>query len=144
MPRLIYFLPCSKVIVDREDRLASLISIIERVNIHLGPETPLDDDMAIPISWTIATEWRPSPEDVDKTFEQHVELIYATGKIAYDVTVTFRMESKRHKQLINLSGLPAAVPGDLVLKLSLREATKGSRWKNISEYVIEISHQRSG
>lgn len=142
MPKLLIFAPCQKVIVG-QDSATSLISITEGFVIDVQESVP--KDAALPMTWSILTLWHKEGEsEENRIYEQRIESELAGAeKKAVDVTQEFVIskEFRNTRNVVEIQGFPIGLPGELVLKLSLRE--KGQEdWLPIAEFPLEIVYGR--
>ena len=140
MPKLLFFVPCQKVIVDEQEHSASVISIIEGLTAILP--TPIPEKAQIPLNWSIVTLWYQLPEDEGKSFEQRTAVILPNGETAASAVIPFQMGQQNHRNVVSVFGYPIAQSGQHVIRLELREVGDDSReWQLMSEYPLTLAHK---
>lgn len=143
MPRLLLFIPCEKVILSSEDNTASLITILETLQIHVTSdgESSSKQPVIIPLRWCAVTMWAWNQEDEGKQFEQDVRLFNATGELILNGITPFSkvQENPKHRIINNLTGFPLREPGEYSLALFLREVGN-SKWIKKADYQIIVSY----
>jgi hypothetical protein len=146
MPKLLYFLPCDRVILS-QDLTVSLITLIENVNISIpvGEAVGLPDEAGVPKEWNVISSFEWEDLDAGKTYEQRVYLVLSNGRVAVDIVASISSEpgKKRSRNIVKLLGFPVAPMGDAALRLAIREVGQEG-WQEISEYTIGIIHNQDG
>jgi hypothetical protein len=140
MPKLMAFLPCERVVIDQEDNLMSIVSIIERINVHVSPEVPIPPGVVAFSNWVLVAIWRGIAQEVGKSYEQHLQVIQPGGKIDVDAILPFDMTDIWFKSKIKMQGFPVDTPGDVLLRMSIREAHHDGKWQKAGEYPIMVLH----
>ncbi len=102
----------------------------------------MPEEEAVPIPWHLIAQWRRLPEDEEKQFEQRIQLILPNGKITHESSNTFNLQSNSYRHVLRFTGMPVGLPGNLLLRLSVREANTTQRWKNVTEYPLEVHYER--
>jgi hypothetical protein len=142
MLKLQTFLPCEKVIIDKEE-LASLINVLDSINVELNDKTALREDAASLLDWIIFTVWRKTDiTDGGKRYEQRVELLSPDGQQIFEVLQPFNV-NKTHfnfRVLTKIGAIPIGKKGNLTLKIYLREAGDSNEWQRKGEYPIGVIH----
>jgi hypothetical protein len=140
MPKLLHMVACENVIFDREDNTASLIILIEGININTQDALP--EDAELPTRWCVYTMWRRRDGDEGKTFEQKVEMISPSGRIAkqHDTPFAFQQGKKNHRVKLYMFGLPIGEVGTWSINASLREKNDEAQWDAVASLPFEVSH----
>lgn len=143
MPRLLYFVACSKAITSQEDNSLSLIALLEGIEITVVPGADPDESTKVPISWVAMVQWMRLLDDADREFEIRLQLIQPDGRIALEGTNVFSMEKQPMLRTpFNVAGFPVSQAGVSELHLSIREPAVAGDWVEVATYPIEIAHNR--
>jgi hypothetical protein len=142
MPKLIVFAPCQKIIVDREDSLVSAISLINGMIVEVPADSPLPDNVETFSPWAVLATWLKEPGDEGKRFEQRLQILSPSGIERGGGTLEFEMTARTHNNTMKGQTLPVSEPGELTLRLSLREANSSTDWAIKAEFPLEIIHQK--
>ncbi|MEO6727189.1 MAG: hypothetical protein ABIU20_08080 [Blastocatellia bacterium] len=141
MPKLVYFLPCDRVIVSQEQTI-SLITLIENVilNIPEEKEAELPDDAIVPKEWNAISSYRWEPDDLGKEYEQRVSLTLENDRISTDSIEKIPREDGKFSSrvIIQSQAFPIKPQGEAVLRLAIREVGQ-ENWQVIAEYKIAIN-----
>ncbi|HEY0462188.1 MAG TPA: hypothetical protein VGC97_23845 [Pyrinomonadaceae bacterium] len=138
MLKLLYFVPCEKVILSI-DKVTSLINTIDGV--YVPPSMVIHPGAAIVFSWhTIAFWYRADEMDKGKEFEQQVELYRPDKVLEFSVREKFRIVKDRYRVFTNIGAFPVGMAGELWLKLSIRESETENEWTLMSEYPLYVVH----
>jgi hypothetical protein len=141
MPKLIHFVACEKVIVDELLKSVSLISVLESLTVPVSGELP--EDAGAPLMWAILALWRREEGEEDKYFEQRVQMFVPNGEKFAEEAIAFQMYKLNHRVRQGFVGIRVGIPGDIILKLSVRPAGGEDEWKEVAEYPIHILHELS-
>ena len=144
-----FFVPCERVSLDAQDKMASLLGIIQGFTVTAVtsdlPQIPIigaisedNPKEVIPLRWTVFALWRKVPSDDGKKFVQACELIKPNGKQSFRQELEFEMTATFHRNTHNIFGFPTEEPGDYKLKLFLKE---DKEFKFVCEYPIDVSHK---
>ncbi len=139
MPRLLNFLPCRNVLINRDDNVPSAIGIITGLSLGLSQELPdpIPDDEGISLAWGIISTWLREEGDEGKEFEQEVRLILPNNRVGPKFTIDFHMNGKTYHTTMNITGFPLVPQGTVLLKSFWHE--KGQdEWHEAGEYPIEV------
>jgi hypothetical protein len=144
MPRLLIFAPWEKLIIGLGDSSASLIGILQAVQVNPKPgsrdQSP--QNITLPMSWVIFTLWHREPgEDVSIGYEQRVALISPMNKVLLESVTAFVMEKESHRIGNTIFGLPVGESGTHMLKLSLRRSDS-TAWKEVSSFPLTVTYPR--
>ncbi|MBI3894971.1 MAG: hypothetical protein HY313_03480 [Acidobacteria bacterium] len=146
MPSLVLFVPCERVALDYVDSSASLIGIFQGFTATKIPKIdgPADvpqgpgylvKEPTIPIRWCAFSLWRKLPDDENKGFEQVVQLLTPSGKESFNISLSFKMEHKFHRNTAYVNNFPVGEAGDYLLRLFL----KGPEGELLEKAVYPIS-----
>lgn len=140
MPKLLIFAPCEKLILSQEN-VASLISVMEAINVNVGADVPAD--AVLPIRWEVLTLWQRQPDDpVGTRYEQRLDVLRPDGVIVSNTISGFEIfeQATNYRNIASLFGLPIGQQGRCSIKLFLRVVNQDSEWGEIAEYSIAILH----
>jgi hypothetical protein len=134
MPRLVLFVPCDRVIFGFGDMSASLIIILQDLQIANPP-------IVSPIvfhHFSVFSQWYKLESDEGKTFEQRIALTYGEEKPLLENIATFQMTQQWHRISANFQAFPPLKPVEYALTLSVREQGN-SQWPSpIASYPINV------
>jgi hypothetical protein len=141
MPKVLLFVPCEKVIVDRDNTL-SLISVLETITINIprSEQANLPKGAAVPLRWYALSLWRREPEDEGRRYEQRTRFV-RDGDDLLPVNVQpipFLVAYKTFRNVVTLNGFPIVPEGECLIRLAIREAGQGI-WREVAEYPIYVS-----
>jgi hypothetical protein len=144
MIKLLYFLPCEKVLMPGEEPgPASLIGVMEEVSIEMSGEEEMPENAAVPLNWMVATLWERSEDLAEPiAYECKFDMYSPTGKPllggAWDLLVT--SEKVRYRTTTSFQAFPIGRAGRYLLKLQSRK--KGEQeWENVSEYPVRVVYK---
>lgn len=140
MPRLRTFTPCQQAIVNVEDKTASLIGLLNGVQVRNNEADPVPFDAVVPFKWYIFTLWHRTAEDEGKTFEQRIQLRQPDGEEFFSFAQTFRISSRIHMVISRAENFPVGQVGECVLALSLREEGTEQNWVMVDEHPILVEY----
>lgn len=140
MPTLLAFLPCRGVLVNQLDNSATLVSLLEEIQIHLPNLRDIPPHAAAPMEWYVFTLWTREPQDEGKTFEQRVALLDPDGAELLSAITKFEFPTVHHRIMANFMGFPIKMPGSFQIKLQLRENGDGDNWKEVSSFPLPVRH----
>ena len=136
MPKLIFFLPCEKAIINQDDNALSLINVMQGINV---PKPPTED-AGVALLWCAVSLWQKTPDDKDRTFEQRTTLSMPNGKEAAESLLKFSFSEKgNHRNIVKISGFPVGQSGTYTLNLFLRELGS-EQWTEVANYQIVVTH----
>jgi hypothetical protein len=139
MPKLIFFVPCERVIIDEAEKQVSMISVLEALSVNLGEKIP--EDAAIPLQWMALAFWRREDNEVDKYFEERVEMVSPSGEVYAQDAVKFQMYKLNHRVRHSFIGIRVGMAGDTLIRLSVREADSEAEWRTVAEFPIHVIHE---
>jgi hypothetical protein len=142
MPKLLYFLPCDKLIVD-SNGVVSLICILESIQVSPNNGVFLPPDGFAPREWDVVTQWEPESSDMGKTFIQRFALELPSGKLIAESKVTFKMEQSQHRNTVHILGFPLGEPGICKAKLWLDVEGEAQTVDPIAVYPLTVVHKKS-
>ncbi len=140
MPKLLAFLPCKGVLVNQLDNSATLVSLLEEIQIHVPSLRDIPPDAAAPMEWYVFVLWSREQEDATKTFEQRVALLDPDGGELASALTKFQFPTVHHRIMANFMGFPIKKPGAHEIRLWLREEAGGENWKEISSFPLPVKH----
>lgn len=145
MPKLLFFVPCSKVILS-QDNTVSLITVFETVNIEIPPDVDknLPEGAQLPVTWEILAQYQYQPDDDGKEYYQKIVITMPDGKEAHNIEsalAAFDGIATNTRHLVRIAGFPISTPGTAMIKLFLKE--KNSDYIEIAQYPIYITRATS-
>lgn len=120
---------CKESIINQDDNLITLNSVLEELNIELGSvdqakEFKLPEKFSLPINTEIVSLWLKD-ETVEKQIEGEIEYILVDpngNKIGLSKTpFLFPLDKKRFRTRLKIHGLGFTVPGRYLFKISYKE-----------------------
>lgn len=136
MPKLLAFVPCEKIILDKDNNL-SLISILSEIHVPV-PVDPVPPNASLALQWDIVTLWcRGEGEEEGHPFEQRSELLSPTGRVLVTTSIPFKMTRPIHRNMAHVYGLPVGEFGQHTLRLTLRDVQAGTE-EIAAEYPLSI------
>src|SRR5579864_449081 len=122
MPKLLAFLICEKVIIEKQHDTPSLISIAQTVVFQVAPGAPAEipKDAVAPYNWSAFSVWLSEDTDIGKKFVQQIEIILPDGSIGPVKTdLPFVQGDRMSFNAINGMGFPVGLPGIVKFKMWL-------------------------
>jgi hypothetical protein len=141
--KLMLFVPCEKVIVAEQTHAISVITVMSGAEMRRArPDDTADlpPTATIPMPWVVVALWKPSNDDLGKSFIQRLEILwpnktqFATASIPFVTT-----DDKMHPVYANLTGFPGGQVGDVLTKIWLEQ--NGERITEIFEYPVKVIHK---
>jgi hypothetical protein len=143
MPKLLFFVPCERVIISREGPI-SLITLIEGLNTSFTPtqEAELPADAVIPNTWFVATKWQREEDERPQIWEQRIQVVLPNGRIPTDVTTAFDLvENASMRNIVEINGFAVRPTGQYNVVLSLRRSGEdAAAWQEIAAYPINVAN----
>jgi len=136
MPKLTILAVCEKFIIDRTE-LPSLINIFQNLDLQLTGE-PMPENAVTPLKWSVFTLWQHTPEERDKEYVQHLEIIAPKGEKFIEGTTRFMVTGPRDLQSkigSEFQVLPISDEGFITVRVWLADSPEA-----ISEYRFTITH----
>lgn len=144
MLKLQVFLPCEKLIIDKEDMI-SVINVLDSVTVGQDDQLQLKEDTAFALNWQVFAIWRKTDtEDANKKFEQRIELLRPDGHSVFNATQPLNID-KTHfnfRSILKIGAMPIGQKGILTLKMLIREVGEVDRWQEMGEYFIQVIHKK--
>jgi|GEM_PF-1057703 len=143
MPKLLFFAPCQKAIIDKADDSVSLISVLNGITVFPQDKPneprPADAVGVAPVPWGAVSVWLRTPGDEDKTFEQKLNIAAPNGAMldGESSRVSFKMTHRTHQIALNGEGLPVEPSGEYQMILAVREIGQ-TEWTEAARYPLEI------
>lgn len=134
MPRLLLFTPCERVIFGVGDMSASLIVILQDLQITI-PQVPA------PVAirhFSVFSQWYKLEQDEGKTFEQRITLAHGDEKPVLENITSFQMGNQWHRISANFQSFPVLKAVEYALSLSVRERGSTEWPAPIASYPINI------
>jgi hypothetical protein len=143
MPRLGSFLICEKIIVDQQQK-PTLISIFQSIAALVPEEQQLPKDIIGGAQWAIFCEWFFAEEELNKNFEQVVEVLLPDGSPSpIRGRLSFRdlaKDGQGTRTYVNMFGMPISQVGFLSINVWIESNTE--RVTDIFTYRIKIEHTK--
>jgi hypothetical protein len=122
MPKVIFFLPCEKMLTD-EHKTLTLVSILQDINLTVP------SGLNVPLEATVSKEWKVAslirhsdPSEIGKRFIHHVEIIKPDGTIMVRASkIPFVLPRGSYFTRVDVSEIPVGQQGRLVIRLWLYE-----------------------
>ena len=147
MPRLQFFIPCDRVLVNKEDQDLSIIGVLDGLSIEIeDPKLPDNGKtLSLPHNWTTIAQWRRVSGDEKTAFQQRVQIVLPNGKLSgQSLSSTIFLTAPIAVLASRGTALPFIGSGTYLFRLSYRlgvykEQEKEKGWKTASEYPISIT-----
>lgn len=131
MPKLLAFVACEKVIIEKQFETPTVISIMQRVMFQMQAQameaaglTEIPANAIAPFKWSIFTVWDYEADDVGKTFHQKSDVIMSDGSTGIvKVDLPFIMKDELNFNVANIIGFPVGQLGILTLRVWLESPT---------------------
>ena len=138
MPKLLFFVPCERAIVDDIGKQVSMISVLESLNVNLGEKIP--EDAGLPLPWMTLSFWRRIEGEEDKNFEERLQVISPNGEVYAEDVVAFNMHKLNHRVRHTIIGIRVGIAGDTLVRLSVRAKDNNEEWRQVAEFPIHVRH----
>src|SRR5258708_1857508 len=135
MPKLLLFVPCTKIITDQQDNSLSLVSIFEGLSVQISEGESIPTDAVMPFAWSVAIMWLQTSGDENRYFEMRLNSVRPDGHETEGNILPFSMTARTARFNLNLLNMRIDQPGEQLLRLSVREAGSDA-WQIVSEYPI--------
>jgi hypothetical protein len=140
--KLLVFAACEKVIVGEDDKLTSLIALIEQITVQVIEDLPVD--AVFPMSWNVCALWhREGGAETPQVYRQRFEIVRPDNEIAAHGFSVFEVNNAHtnFRNVIRLSAFPIGLSGVYRLRL-LIQLFGQDEWAEAGEYPIEVIHKR--
>ncbi len=135
MPRALLFAPCERVIFGAGDQSASLIIILQELQVF--DKVPSN---ALTFSrFSVFSQWYDPLPDKEKVFEQRVALAYMDESPILENVMAFQMTTRLHRTVVNFAKFPAVKSGEHNLTLSVRPQGETHWPPPISTYPMYVT-----
>ncbi len=144
MLKLLIFAPCEKLI-EGKDKTASLISIMESIELTLATGETVPPDALAPVRWNVMVFWRREADiEGEIEFEQRIDVRRPDGELATGGTNKFTASNKHlnYRNTLDFQIMPIGQAGDILVKLRLRQIKPETEWRDVAEYPIAVRHRR--
>jgi len=142
MIKLLFFIPCEKIIVDSSG-VTSIVGILENVNLGGVLDQAMPENAGMPMSWSAVALWnRPRSIDDDVQYEARVELIAPNGQVALGAILQFAVSNEftNFRNTFNFPVIPVGQAGFHNLILSYKRQDS-EEWQIAAEYPINVIHE---
>ena len=147
MPKLIYFIACEKVLVDPNEQVHSMISVMEKFIVPKLPEraqlpqaAELPPAPHIPLNWNLVSYFEKLPQDENKEYEQRTLVVLPNDETFGEIVVPFTFLKGNHRNIVKIFGFPVGLEGRYSVKLFLREKGEAA-WVELFDYPILVELQ---
>jgi hypothetical protein len=140
MLKQMIFAPCEKVILG-QDRTASLISVLESIQIQVNEDLP--EDALAPIPWNVLSLWRRTETtETPIEFEERLQVTRPDGSAASGASTKFRVSNEHllYRNVTHVPTFPVGRPGVVWVKNQLRRINPETEWESGSEYPVLVIH----
>jgi hypothetical protein len=140
MLKLLVFAPSERVIVG-EDKLTSVIVLLEAINVEPPGELPID--AIFPMDWNILILWHRMEEVSEAIkYEERIDIIRPDGEKVGGATLEFMVtnEFNNFRSVVKMDKFPIGIDGRCLIKLFLRKAGETNEWLEMAEYPIVVKH----
>ena len=141
MLKLLIYAPCEKVIIS-DDQTASIISVMETVNVNVAAEIP--PDALAPLRWNIISLWRKDEEISDPIeIEERTDVLRPDGSVATGGTTKFTVTTEHlmYRTLLQLAIFPIGQQGIIKMKCRIRQVNPETEWTDFAEFPVLVTHQ---
>lgn len=150
MPKLLFFLPCEKVIIDQSNNTVSLIDILEAIHIALSEseEANIPADVGVSLVWHLIAVWQAEPNDADKELEVRFAIASPLGEefnLGEAKSFRFEADKPNFRNLIRVIGFPlkALLHGErCFMRVWIRERREDLPWKLAADYPLIIRRNK--
>jgi hypothetical protein len=139
-PKLLFFAPCEKVIVDAENNATSLIAILESLTLNVKESEKIPDDAKVPLNWCVIALWQQV--EPNEKWEQRLLMDMPDG-LDLTMKIDFAGAKVNWRNVVNIKGFPLgqALKRDHIL-LKLYARLIGSvEWQYIAEYPLLLRRE---
>ncbi len=144
MPHLQFFIPCDKVIINKEDDDLSIIGVLDGLLVESQDNQPVSDEkpVRLPRSWYTVAQWHKEVGDEEVAFQQRVQIVLPNGKLS-GRSVSSRHYLHDQKAIFATKGtaIPFIGSGTYRFRLSFRVGDYEEEeigWKIAAEYLFTI------
>jgi hypothetical protein len=138
MPKLLFFVPCERAIVDDIGKQVSMISVLESLTVNLGENLP--EDAGLPLQWMTLAFWRREEGEENKDFEERLQVIAPNGETYAEDVLAFNMHKLNHRVRHTILGVRVGIAGDTIVRLSVRAKDSNEEWRIVAEFPIHVRH----
>jgi hypothetical protein len=140
MPRLLAFMACEKVIVDKDSGNISLISFLQEVKVPLPKEhEPIPENALAPFYWCAFSFWVPD-DDQKRDFELKSSVLSPDGRVLLESPpIKFLMGEQGGAVLNKFQAFPVSAEGKCSLALYFRHDAR-EEWNKKSEAPITVKY----
>ena len=124
MPKLLAFLPCEKVIVEKEYQSPSIITVLQRIIIGQDRSGSSPQNTIAPIQWVIFTAWTREEGDQGQSFRQKGELLMPDGSPSpISIDLLFTMNHQVNFLTLHFHAFPVGQTGVLNLRVWIESSS---------------------
>ena len=138
MPRLLAFLACEKVVIEKQFETPSLISVMQKVMFQPSEGVEIPVNAIAPYKWAVFTMWVREQGDDGKTFRQKCELIMPDGTVGpVSIDLPFIVKDEINFNIANVLGFPVGQLGMITIKMWL-ESENGEVLTPHYDYPVKV------
>jgi hypothetical protein len=138
MPRLQFFIPCERVIIDKGTSAVSLISVLQTMVVQ-EPPSNIDPEAHGPARWSVVVNWQREAGDETRRFEQRLSLTDPAGRLRFTAKAEFEMTKQYHRSVAQIEGFPLRPAGEYRLELSIRDFGEKD-WRVVTSYSLFLNY----
>ncbi len=138
MPRLLVFVPCFSVSLGSHDNTASVLSIIENMNLETVPAV----DQSLSRDWYVFTLWKREAGEADKEFSQEMTYIAPSGQEIAMGAVEFKMGKEFQRNIIHMNQMPIGENGQYTINIVVTSKETNQTVATAS-YPIAVIHPKN-
>lgn len=134
-------MPCEKYI-ESKDGMGTVVGILDSITVN-GSE--FEENSAVPFQWAAVSLWMKGDDsDVNKEFEQKVELFRPDEKMVFGAGSTFKTSDKHlnYRVVYRVAAFPIGVEGVHWLRLSVRPVGDENEWAQMANFPVKVIYQR--
>ncbi|MBU1699807.1 MAG: hypothetical protein KJ970_15760 [Candidatus Eisenbacteria bacterium] len=132
MAKLLWAVPCQKIITDQQTNAVSHIEVVEA---FLAPEFPIT---IIPMQ--ISTLWLQ--EEINEILAMRLRMRNPQGKLIleFESPKQMKLTKKRHRVNVSFSNITLDIPGEYTLII---EQKKSGKWRKESTLPVDFNLMKS-
>jgi hypothetical protein len=125
MLKMLAFIVCEKVIIEKDTETPNVISVVQTVKFQAQPGAPdPSKDAMAPFRWAVFTVLNPENDDIGKSFRQRGDIILPDGSTAETkLDLPFVVKHGLNFNIITIFGFPIGQLGTLQVRMWIESAT---------------------
>lgn len=146
--KLLAFVPCEKVILNKEDNNSTLITVLTEIagEYQLVPGAKQERADTFPYQWSIFTMWQFEPDETTRTFIQLVKFKSPSGEYLQSgryIPIPFLADKPIHRIVSRVQAIPIGEPGQWEIELFAAEEGSPFPDEPIATYPLRIHFTES-